>query len=332
MAKVTLSDIARELDVSVVTVHNALKDQKGVSEEMRTKIKEVARALGYGQQKTAEWRMKYSVQRKIGVLVSEKFLAEYDTYYWKIYKEIALQSQEMNCVTSVEVLMHHTIAQKKLPRIVEEGVVNAVIVLGELDRDYIAMLRKKAQIPVVFLDFYNKDIAEDCVVANNFIGMYTLTEHLRQRGFTRMAYVGSIDKTSSIMDRYLGFYKSVLENGLYFCPQWLIPDRDDLGNIHFDLPDELPEAFVCNCDLVATLLIQKLQQQGYRVPEDISVVGFDNYPHPGVPDLGITTYEVNMREMARAALKKVISYCANENGRKGMTIIAGHIVEKKSIK
>ena len=61
----------------------------------------------------------------------------------------------------------------------------------------------------------------------------------------------------------------------------------------------MPEAFVCNCDLTAGILILELEKQGYRVPEDISVVGFDNYLYPGFPDKKITSYEVNTLVMVK---------------------------------
>ena len=61
----------------------------------------------------------------------------------------------------------------------------------------------------------------------------------------------------------------------------------------------MPTAFVCNCDLAASYLIRKLENEGYRVPEDVSVVGFDNFLYPGLCDIGITTYEVDISEMAR---------------------------------
>ncbi len=68
----------------------------------------------------------------------------------------------------------------------------------------------------------------------------------------------------------------------------------------------MPEAFVCNCDLAAGMLIQELEKQGYRVPEDVSVVGFDNYLYPGFPDKKITSYEVNTQVIVKACTGKGI--------------------------
>lgn len=124
-----------------------------------------------------------------------------------------------------------------------------------------------------------------------------------------MAYVGSIRAISSIMDRYCGFRKALWEHGV-----------------------ELPEAFICNCDLVAGKLILMLEERGLKVSEDISVVGFDNYLYPGFPDKHITSYEVNTKTMVRVALEKVLKRLRAPEFGTGLDIISGHIVEKESVR
>ena len=99
-----------------------------------------------------------------------------------------------------------------------------------------------------------------------------------------------------------------------------------------NLPSHLPEAFVCNCDLAAGMLILELEKKGIRVPEDISVVGFDNYLYPGFPDKKITSYEVNMNGMAKAALDKAMKQIRNPGSGKGLSVISGKIVEKESVR
>lgn len=104
------------------------------------------------------------------------------------------------------------------------------------------------------------------------------------------------------MDRYCGFYKALLEHGEELPAEWLIEDRDRTGNVEFSVPEKLPEAFVCNCDLTAGILMIKLEEMGYKIPGDVAVIGFDNFLYPGFPDKKITTYEVNTRAMVKIAL------------------------------
>lgn len=332
MGKVRMADIARHVGVSTVTVHNALAGQKGVSDEVRERILRAADEMGYRQRPAVLVKERGRGLRNIGVIISEKYLAEYTTFYWKMYQEMALIATDKNCAVLVEILKHSSEDHLIMPRIAGEHKAEGLIVLGEINREYIRNMREKIDIPVVFLDFYDKELANDAVITDNFYGMYLMTEYLFERGFRKMAYVGSIHATSSIMDRYCGFYKALTEHGVRLRPEWLIEDRDPVGQIAVTLPRELPEAFVCNCDLTAGILITQLEERGIRVPEDISVVGFDNYLYPGFPDKKITSYEVNTKAMAKVALEKVLKQIKNSDRGHGLDIVSGHIVEKQSVR
>ena len=248
-----------------------------------------------------------------------------------MYQELALVATDKNCMAAVEILKHDMEDHQILPRMVEENQVEGLIVMGEISREYIRFMKEQTRIPIIFLDFYDKELAEDAVISDNFYGMYLLTELLFERGYRKLAYVGSIHRTSSIMDRYCGFHKAMLEHGEELPEEWLIEDRDRLGNIEFSVPEKLPEAFVCNCDLTAGRLILKLEKLGYKVPEDVAVIGFDNFLYPGLPDKKITTYEVNTRALVKIALEKVMKRLKNPSSGKGLNVVSGHIVEKESV-
>ena len=292
----------------------------------------MADELGYHQMTAAAKRERNKGGlRNIGVIISERYLATYTTFYWKMYQELALVATDKNCMAAVEILKRDMEENFILPRIQEEHTVDALIVMGEISREYIHFMKKHTDMPVIFLDFYDKELAKDAVIADNFYGMYLMTEYLFEQGFTKMAYVGSIHATSSIMDRYCGFYKAQLEHGQILPEEWLIEDRDEKGSTHIKLPQHMPEAFVCNCDLTAGILILELEKQGYRVPEDISVVGFDNYLYPGFPDKKITSYEVNTLVMVKVALEKALKQIKNPDSGRGLSIVSGKIVEKESV-
>lgn len=333
MGKVRMADIAERVGVSTVTVHNALAGNKGVSDEMRQKILETAEQMGYQQQTAAAKRERSKGgMRNIGVIISEKYLANYTTFYWKMYQELVLAATDKNCMAAVEILKREMEDGLILPRIQEEHTVDALIVMGEISRTYIHFMKKHTDIPIIFLDFYDKELADDAVITDNFYGMYLMTEYLFEQGFTKMAYVGSVKATSSIMDRYCGFYKAQLEHGCEVPKEWIIEDRDEKGSMSIELPKEMPQAFVCNCDLAAGMVIMELEKQGYRVPEDVSVVGFDNYLYPGFPDKDITSYEVNIRSMAKVALEKALKQMKNSASGRGLSVVSGKIVEKGSVR
>ena len=118
--------------------------------------------------------------------------------------------------------------------------------------------------------------------------------------------------------------------------EWVLDDRHiETGKIDtvnmLQIPKNMLTVFVRNCDLTASLLIKKLRENGYRVPEDISVVGFDNYLYPGLSDIRITTYEVDMGEMARRALHNMIKKITSDNYKSGVTVVEGRLVLKDSV-
>lgn len=76
----------------------------------------------------------------------------------------------------------------------------------------------------------------------------------------------------------------------------------------------------------------ELREKNIHVPEDVSVVGFDNYLYPGLADCKITTYEVNIRAMTKVAIEKVLKQIKNPKSRHGLDIVSGKMVIKYSVK
>ena len=93
---VKMADIADRLQVSTVTVSKALSGQKGVSEEMREKIKELAEQMGY-KAPAASREKKTSGSYNIGVLISGRYLENHDSFYWRVYQEVAERAIQKEC-------------------------------------------------------------------------------------------------------------------------------------------------------------------------------------------------------------------------------------------
>lgn len=338
MAKsVKMADIAQALGVSTVTVSKALSGQKGVSEELRARIRQQAREMGYrtgqpGYQEQPEAKESYN----IGVVVSDRFLDKYETFYWKLYQEVAKAAVGRNCFTMLEVLPAANERKGVMPRLLQEKKADGIIVIGFLQEAYLEQLHRLASVPLLYLDFYDKDRECDAVVSNSYAGMYQVTNYLFRMGHREIGFVGNVLYTESITDRYFGYVKSLYEHGIDVRQDWILQDRDPEtgrtdGGFEIRLPSRMPTAFVCNCDVAAGLLVRKLEEAGYRVPEDISVAGFDNYQPPGLCDVRITSYEVNMTGMAEKAIRKMVRKIAGKYYRHGVTVIEGHIEYKDSV-
>lgn len=337
MAKsVKLADIAREVGVSTVTVSKALSGQKGVSEEMREKIKKLADELGYRPPSAARQTVARTGSYNIGVLIEEQYLDQYESFYWKLYQQVSICALNCECFAMMEVVNSRMEEQLEAPKLIREQKVHGIIVIGRMPDQYLKLLKENKAVPVVFIDFTDDDPTTDAVISDNFYGAYHLVNYLIGQGHTKIAYVGTLLATSSITDRYFGYVKALLERGIHPREDWRLNDRPVSGGFIQEelmvMPEEMPTAFFCNCDLTAGKLIQKLQREGCRVPEDVSVVGFDNYIYPGICDVGITTYEVDQTEMASRAVNILVRRMENEPGVHRTHIVEGRIVVKESVK
>lgn len=329
---VRLSDIAEKLNVSTVTVSNALANQRGVSKELREKIKNLADEMGYH---TVAPSPAAKGSLNIGIIVAEKYLGSGASFYWKLYQELALACAEQNCLLVFYVLKDEMEKNCELPQMVTEHKVDGVIVMGELSRAYLRRVEQEAGVPLVFLDFYAAEFDVDCIISNNFYGMYTMTRYLVKKGHKTIAYVGSVDSNSSITDRYFGYLKALKQYRMPYRTEWIIEDRiqGTMEIIDPVLPAEMPTAFVCNCDQTASMLIRVLEEQGYRIPEDVSVVGYDNFLFMPACDVPVTTYGVDMPEMAKQTATRIVDRVRNrENGPGRLSVVSGCLIERSSVK
>ncbi|MDE5746311.1 MAG: LacI family DNA-binding transcriptional regulator [Acetatifactor sp.] len=334
MAKgVRMSDIAQRLGVSTVTVSKALADQKGVSEEMRERIKTLAEEMGYKAPVSARQEAKRSYN--IGVIMGEQYVEKYATFYWEFYQKIITCASQENCYVILEVL--DGIREKELeePKLVQGNKIDGLLILGSIRTEYLRMLKKKCRVPVVYMDFYDKQLQGDCVISNSFYGAYALTNYLFQMGHVKIGFVGTVLSTESIMDRYLGYHKSLMEHGVQEREDWILRDREENSVYCFDsipLPEELPTAFVCNSDLTASRMVRSLREAGYRVPEDVSLVGYDDWLYPGLCDVPITTYSVNMTKMAENGIDILVRRIGGDDSRCNMQIAEGDLVFRESVR
>lgn len=329
---VTMADIGKKLGVSTVTVSKALSDKAGVSEEIREQIKDLALKMGYRYNSTD--RSQDSRTNNIGVIIPERFIKIGDSYYWEFYKKIADELSKINNYAIFEILKLTDEQHAAIPKMVLDRKVDGVILLGQVNKKYFNMM-KALPIPAVFMDFYENDITQDFIISDNFYSMYLLTHHVVEMGHKEIGFIGNKKATTSIQDRYLGYMKALIENDIEYetCSRWYISDRDEDGvYTDYELPETLPTAFVCNCDKMAYELIHKLEQRGLKVPEDISVVGFDNYIPPNEAGEGLTTAEVDSRAMAQAGVEVLMKRIHNSKARKSIRQISCKIILRNSVK
>ena len=163
-------------------------------------------------------------------------------------------------------------------------------------------------------------------------GGYKLANYLISLGHRRIGFIGSKTATSSIFDRYMGYLKALIEHDLEIRDDWIIEDRDKYSDpIDLVFPEDMPTAFVCNCDEAAFQAIKQLREHGYSVPEDVSVVGYDNYLISEVSDPTITTISIDAEYMAELTVNTLIQRLNDPSTVYRMRTIEGELVIKNSV-
>lgn len=337
MAKdVTMRDIAKEMGVSTVTVSKALNNKEGVGNPLRAAIRKKAQEMGY-QFTLMNKVLREESSKTVGVIVDALYVAPNKTrnaspFYLRIYQNVVLALAEYGYSAILEVITDEMLAKRIPPKVITDSKVDSVIVMGPIREDYPKRIGDSG-LPVVYLDFYdeNKDIPS--VVTDNVYGTYALTRYLIGKGHRKLAFVGSIDATPSILDRYLGYYRALLANHIAPREDYLIPDRGADGLfIDFKLPlRDMPTAFVCNCDDAGYVLMERLRKEGYRIPEDISVVGFDNYTFLSFASPRLTTIEVDVVEMADRAVELLVSMMRGADKAGSRIVVSGRLVIGDSV-
>lgn len=327
--KVTMNDIAGRLDISVAAVSKAMSGKSGVSDELRQLVMRTAEEMGYKISRRPDRRSAHS--GNIGIIIPERFIND-NAFYFKFIRGITAALQKKGRYALFHTLTESSEKKASLPDIFMLQQVDGIIILGQLSGKYIKAINAAA-LPVVYLDFYDEQTADSCIVCDNFYAGYEMTNYLISNGHREIAFVGNIHATSSIQDRFLGYVKSLMEHNLDFRNYFLISDRDESGKFTpLKLPDIMPTAFVCNCDETAFRLITVLKENGVRVPEDVSVTGFDNSVYSSMITPNITTFEVNTVQMSAMAVEAVMKQIENPSAPMGMVQVKGKPVFKESVR
>ncbi|MFT3950782.1 MAG: LacI family DNA-binding transcriptional regulator, partial [Oscillospiraceae bacterium] len=150
---VTMSDIAKHLKISNVTVSNALSDKDGVSEELREKIKVTALELGYKFQpgKKSDRQTK---SENIGFIIPERYIGPYGSFYWALYNAIIQELRKYNCYGMLDIIPVETERELRLPKMISEGGISGLILIGQISNDYAEFISRSTD-SYIFVDFYD---------------------------------------------------------------------------------------------------------------------------------------------------------------------------------
>jgi len=326
--KIVMKDIADELGISVVSVHKAVSGKEGVSEELRTQIIEKAEEMGYVYDKNA--LLPEEISKNVAIIISEKFISE-GSFYFKIYHKMIMKLSESGYIGMLEIVRESDEEKGSMPNVIKGNNLAGVIIIGEVKEALINTLNSTGN-KIIFFDFENENYDIDTVIGDNINGGFLLTRYLYKHGYEKIGFIGSYKQTRSILDRYMGYRKYLIAHDIKFEEKWVLEDRDDQGRyIDFKFPQKMPNAFVCNCDVIAYRLIEALKAKGLNVPKDVAVVGYDDYADNIPEGVELTTYRVNVDGMIEQCVNILNNYRNGSIVKSGAVIVYGSIVERKTV-
>jgi DNA-binding LacI/PurR family transcriptional regulator len=304
----TIRDVAAEANVSTSTVSLYMRGRDGVSEETGLRIAAAIEKLSYVPRRRTVHDQQHAF---LGLLIEElPLLASSDIIYHRIIHAIEAQAKQHHYG-----MLFSITEKERLPRMVSENQVRGLIILGGSPvNDALAMDLARREIPLVLVDNYIFGLNVDSVVPDNEEGGYLAFRHLVELGHERIATIEGPPKYRTLTDRLNGALRAAAELGFTLRPEYRQPSlsggRPKKGYLEMQqllaLP-ERPTAVYTVSDKTAFGALEAIKDAGLRVPDDISLVGFDDVADSAHTVPPLTTVHVPKYEMGVLAMQRLFT-------------------------
>lgn len=304
----TIKDVAREAGVSYSTVSRVLNDYRYISPEKRQRVMAAVERLGYVVNLQA--RKLVGGRSEIVGLVIQELSNQYNGLVMQgIDEELARVGYELMLHTT----HRHKDKEALFVKTLTGSMIDGLLLLLPLDPgSYLAGLREQ-HFPYVVIDHQGFDDFSPTVGADSWQGASSAVRYLIELGHRRIAFVAGQSVTSSALDR-LAAYRAVLEkHGIAFDPALVQPGEYAqhqgfvAANALLDLPQPPTAIFAAN-DLSAIGVYEAIRSRGLRIPQDVSVVGFDDIPQAAYMHPALTTVRQPVVEIGRRAVRLLLTY------------------------
>ena len=337
--KVKLSDIAKEMGISIAAVSMAINNKSGVSEETREQVLEVAERLGYKIKKTQPVQVSPLAKRFIKLLRIRKHgLVVMETaFFTALIDGIEMQCKKMgyellisNMV--IDDLTTHTIADEY-----HDGVDGLVVLCTELDfADVEELLNKKC--PIVVLD-RKFDYNVDTILMNNQKACRQAVKFLVDMGHTEIGYLKSSTSIYNFDSRFKSYRESIAKRGLPFDINHIMSLEPTIEGAYADMkesllsfdPKLLPSAFIADNDIIALGAMNAMKEAGIRIPEDVSLIGIDDMPFCKFVSPQLSTIKVYKEEIGRHAVKMLVEQIDQETECSKTVLVDTVVINRESV-
>ena len=313
---VTIKDIAKIAGVTHSTVSRCLNDKPGVSDSVRAEIKKIAADLGFEFNANARG-LNTSRTGTIGIIMNEDLgdgnLHFFSNSFLSQIRNI-LEKADLDMLTSFS---RNSLNQKdNIKKLVNRRKVDGLILLcSSITKDSVDFLRA-SKTPFIFShQIPSRNFGEvNAVYCDHMKGGYLAAKHLIDRGRRNIVCVKRKDDRTEFQMRTDGYVKALNDHGLPYRPEYILPGGSTLDcgrEIMADIEPFLGEidGIFAHTDLLALALLKEFRHRGIRIPEDISLIGYDNielctYVEPNLSsinqpsrDISVQTCEILIRQL-----------------------------------
>ncbi len=332
----TIDDLAAALGLSPAAVSVALRGKRGVSSATRARVIEAAAKMGYQPTSTPFRRSRDPMT----VTLVIRALPERPTtnvFYGPILSGIEERCRGLDIRLVFGIMpvdeRNHPL---EVPRLVTDHPTDGLILVGaDIGTRWTSLLRVGA-VPTVLVDGYAEDNALDTVDIDNASGARTAVRHLMSRGHREIAIVGTAPNAfPSVRERRVAYEQVVCEAGLtprYVDVPYYDHERAAAAAVQYVTAHPEVTAIFCANDLTAITFMQAARVAGISVPDQVSVVGFDDIDLASIIFPGLTTMAVDKQGMGRLAVTLLLHQLEIGKIAGSTTLVKPTLVERATVR
>ena len=339
MKKTTMQDIADAIGISRISVWKAFHDYPGISARLKEEIFLKAKEMGYLKNNitsTLPPDQEKEAEQTVSVIVSRP---DSSKFWMDIIHQIAKELNKYN----INLMYTYVPTQRKgnyqLPAILTSGQIAGAIVLNVNDPEMTKLINQ-LNIPLVFLDIPPQTKPEslkgDLVLIEGRSATQRLTAHILAKGRSRIGFIGDIHYAQTNFERYHGYLDAMADYSLKVDPAICLTDPINIYHyeeeIHTFLKGlkSMPEAFVCVSDFVAQYVESYLSANGYSIPSDILMTGFDGRKeYSNVADM-LTTALVQTDNLGKRLAAQLLFRMKYPSSAYAVTYVLSELIFKAS--
>jgi LacI family transcriptional regulator len=314
--RVTIKDIARELNIAASTVSRALNDHPAIKKETKDAVKALAEALDY-QPNLLALNLLQKKSNTIGVIVPEITGHFFSAIITGIQDVIVNSEYNIMICLSNESYDEEMTIVKRLSKIQIDGVL--VSPSSETKNfDHFRRLQKSG-IPVVVFDRDCPGLEADKVLVDDYIGAFQAVEYLIGTGCKNIAHLGGPLNLSTTDHRLQGYLDALKKNGITVNEEFIVhvpgfshKDGTKPTKKLLELKKR-PDAIFAYNDNIAIAAMHIAKKMGLKIPEDISIVGFDDEPHSSFITPSLSTVWQPVYSMGMLSARILLSHLNNRN-------------------